>query len=90
MFAELKAIVVRSGMSVDSIAWKAGCHPGTISSWLAGRVEDPRLSTMIAVAGVFGKTIALRDGKVSLVDTPASVAAGAGAREYIGLWRRYQ
>ena len=91
MFAELKGVIVRSGMSRDRIAREAGCHPATLANWLDGRVKDPRLSTLIAVAKVFGKSIVLTEGRVRLVDTPASVAAKvAGAREYVGLWRRYQ
>jgi transcriptional regulator with XRE-family HTH domain len=91
VFDELKAIMRRSGLGADAIAWKAGCARATIYHWLKGHTSEPSLPILIKVAGVFGRSIELNNGKLRLVDTPASVAEKmAGAREFIGLWRRYQ
>lgn len=92
VFDELRRIIVRSGMAPDKLASKAKCHPRTIANWLDGTVGEPHLETLIAVAKVFGKTIALTDGEARIVpDTPASVAAKLNrAREFVGYWRRYQ
>lgn len=92
VFDELRRIIVRSGMTPDTIAWRAGCHRVTVRAWLAGRVTEPHLPTLLKVAKVFGKTIELTDGEARIVpDTPASVAAKLNrAREFVGYWRRYQ
>lgn len=91
VFDELRRIIVRSGMTPDTIAWRAGCHRVTVRAWLAGRVTEPHLPTLLKVAKVFGKTIELADGDLRMVDPPASVAAKAlRAHEYVGYWRRWQ
>jgi transcriptional regulator with XRE-family HTH domain len=91
VFAELKRIIVRSGMSLNDIAEAGFVSRATIDNWLDGRVKEPQLACLLRVAKVFGKSIQLSDGELRVVDTPESVAAKmAGAREFIGLWRRYQ
>lgn len=90
VFGELKRVIMRSGMSSWNVANKAGCSEQTIKNWLTGR-HAPSLRMLIKVAAVFGKSIELTDGETRMVDTPASVAAKMSrAREFIGLWRRYQ
>lgn len=91
VFADVKRMIARSGMSAWNVANKAGCSEQTIHNWLSGRVTEPHLPTLIRVAQVFGKSVELANGDIRMVDTPATVAAKAGrAREFIGLWRRYQ
>jgi DNA-binding XRE family transcriptional regulator len=94
MFEELTGLIRRSGMSYWNVANKAGCPERTIHNWMTGRVTEPRLSTAIKVAALFGKTITLADGELRLEpipDTPASVAAKMQrAHEFVGYWRRWQ
>jgi DNA-binding XRE family transcriptional regulator len=95
VFDELKGLIIRSGMSAWNVANKAGCTERTIHNWLTGRVKEPRLSTALAVAKLFGKAIMLTDGKAQIVDampdTPATVAMKMQrAHEFVGYWRRWQ
>jgi transcriptional regulator with XRE-family HTH domain len=99
VFVAVKRLISRSGMSAWNVAHKAGCSEATINNWLSGRVTEPHLPTLLAVAKVFGKTIELSDGEARLKpagpdfrpDTPASVAAKLNqAREFVGYWRRWQ
>ena len=91
VFDELKLVIRRSGMGAEAIGWKAGCSATTIHHWLAGDVKEPNVATLVKVAKVFGRSIELADGELRLVDTPASVTAKmAGARQFVGLWRRWQ
>jgi transcriptional regulator with XRE-family HTH domain len=77
VFAQLKRIIIRSGMSEESIAAKAQCHPLTIKNWLAGKTREPSLELFVRVAAVFGKRLELFGGEVRLMDTPATVAVKA-------------
>jgi transcriptional regulator with XRE-family HTH domain len=100
VFVAVKRLIGRSGMSAWNVANKAGCSEQTIRNWLTGRVTEPHLPTLLAVAAVFGKSITLTtDGELRLApagpdfrpDTPASVAAKMNrAHEFVGLWRRWQ
>lgn len=91
VFDELKVMIRRSGMAPAALAWRVGCSGQTIKCWLDGRTREPSLPLLIKAAGIFGRSIELTNGKLRMVDTPESVAAKmAGAREFIGLWRRYQ
>jgi DNA-binding XRE family transcriptional regulator len=91
MLEELKGLIRRSGMSAWNVANKAGCTERTIRNWMTGRVKEPRLSTAIAVAALFGKSVELTDGELRIVDTPASVGEKMRrANEFVGLWRRWQ
>jgi hypothetical protein len=92
VFVAVKRLIGRSGMSAWNVAHKAGCSEATIHSWLAGRVTEPHLPTLIKVAAVFGKAIELSDGEARIVaDTPASVAAKMQrAHDFVGYWRRWQ
>jgi transcriptional regulator with XRE-family HTH domain len=92
VFVAVKRLISRSGMSAWNVAHKAGCSEATINNWLSGRVTEPHLPTLLAVAKVFGKTIELADGEARIVpDTPASVAAKMQqARDFVGYWRRWQ
>ena len=92
VFVELKQIIASSGMTTYDIAWKAGLTRQTIKLWMDGKTRSPDLASLVAVAKVFGRHVELADGVVHLVaDTPATVAAKMSrAREFIGLWRRYQ
>ena len=94
VFVAVKKLINRSGMSAWNVAHKAGCSEATINNWLSGRVTEPHLPTLLAVAKVFGKTIELADGELRLEpipDTPESVAAKLNqAREFVGYWRRWQ
>jgi DNA-binding XRE family transcriptional regulator len=94
VFVAVKRLIVRSGMSYWNVAHKAGCSEATIYNWMTGRVTEPHLPTLIKVAGVFGKTIELRN-ELQIVDampdTPASVAMKMQrAREFVGYWRKWQ
>lgn len=91
VFADVKRLIARSGMSSWNVANKAGCSERTINNWLTGRVVEPHLPTLIRVAAVFGKSVELANGDIRMVDTPATVAAKMDrAREFVGLWRRWQ
>ena len=75
VFVAVKRLISRSGMSAWNVAHKAGCSEATINNWLTGRVTEPHLPTLLAVAKVFGKAVELVDGEARIVpDTPASVA----------------
>lgn len=89
VFSDVKRLIARSGMSAWNVANKAGCSEATINNWLTGRVTEPHLPTLLKVAKVFGKSVELSDGDIRMVDMPATVAANP-AREFVGLWRRYQ
>jgi DNA-binding XRE family transcriptional regulator len=93
VFVAVKRLIGRSGMSAWNVAHKAGCSEATINNWMSGRVTEPHLPTLLAVAKVFGKTVELVDGEARIVvpDTPASVAIKAQqARDFVGYWRRWQ
>lgn len=91
VFVAVKRLIGRSGMSAWNVAHKAGCSEGTINNWMSGRVTEPHLPTLLAVAKVFGKSVELVDGEARIVDTPASVAAKLNqARDFVGYWRRWQ
>jgi transcriptional regulator with XRE-family HTH domain len=92
VFVAVKRLISRSGMSAWNVAHKAGCSEATINNWMSGRVTEPHLPTLLAVAKVFGKTVELADGEARIVpDTPASVAAKMQqARDFVGYWRRWQ
>lgn len=94
VFQAVKRLISRSGMSVDQVAFRSGVTAQTIHNWLEGRVDEARVDNLLKVAAMFGKTIELTGGELRLApipDTPTSVAAKmAGAREFVGLWRRYQ
>ena len=92
VFVAVKRLISRSGMSAWNVAHKAGCSEATINNWMSGRVTEPHLPTLLAVAKVFGKSVELVDGEARLVpDTPASVAAKLNqARDFVGYWRRWQ
>lgn len=91
LFAELKRAIRHSGMTPYALAARAGTTPQTINNWLEGRVKQPELANLVAVAKVLGYAVELTDGGARLVDTPATVAAKMSrAREFVGLWRRYQ
>jgi transcriptional regulator with XRE-family HTH domain len=92
VFVAVKKLISRSGMSYWNVSHKAGCSEATIYNWMTGRVTEPHLGTLLAVAAVFGKSIELTDGEARIVpDTPASVAAKLNqAREFVGYWRRWQ
>lgn len=51
---ELIGIIKNSGMKVNALAEKAGVAPATIGKWLDGTTLHPRISTLSAVARVFG------------------------------------
>lgn len=88
---ELKKAIIRSGMTFDQIAAAGDVCRATIDNWMDGRVKEPQLGSLIRVAKALGKSIELTDGELRIVDTPASVAAKASqAREFVGLWRRWQ
>jgi transcriptional regulator with XRE-family HTH domain len=94
VFQAVKRLISRSGMSAFNVAHKAGCHEATIHNWMTGRVTEPHLPTLLAVAKVFGKTVTLTGGELRLEpipDTPESVAAKMNqARDFVGYWRRWQ
>lgn len=95
LFIRLKRAIRRSGLSPYAIATRSSLSPQTIKNWLEDRVREPSVGSMLAVAKVLGLTVELVDGEPRLVepipDTPATVAAKmARAREFVGLWRRYQ
>lgn len=92
VFIAVKRLIGRSGMSAWNVAHKAGCSEATINNWMSGRVTEPHLPTLLAVAKVFGKSVELVDGEARLVpDTPASVAIKAQqAHDFVGYWRRWQ
>ena len=90
VFVAVKKLINRSGMSAWNVAHKAGCSEATIYNWMTGRVTEPHLPTLLAVAKVFGKSVELADGEARLVpDTPAWVEKSQ-AREFVGYWRRWQ
>jgi hypothetical protein len=98
VFVAVKRLIGRSGMSAWNVAHKAGCSEATINNWLTGRVTEPHLPTLLAVAKVFGKSVTLTDGELRLIpgavpgaamiDTPESVAAKMERAR--GYWRRWQ
>jgi DNA-binding XRE family transcriptional regulator len=87
VFVAVKHLISRSGMSAWNVAHKAGCSEATINNWLAGRVTEPHLPTLIKVARIFGKAIELTDGEAQLVDASAIRARD---HEFVGYWRRWQ
>ena len=95
VFVAVKRLIGRSGMSAWNVAHKAGCSEATINNWLSGRVTEPHLPTLLAVAKVFGKSIVLTADEPQIVDampdTPATVAMKMSrARDFVGYWRRWQ
>ena len=66
VFVAVKRLISRSGMSAWNVAHKAGCSEATINNWLAGRVTEPHLPTLIKVARIFGKSIELTDGEAQI------------------------
>ena len=54
VFVAVKRLIGRSGMSAWNVAHKAGCSEATIYNWMTGRVTEPHLPTLLAVAKVFG------------------------------------
>jgi DNA-binding XRE family transcriptional regulator len=84
VFNELKRIIIRSGMSAWNVAHKAGCSEATINNWMTGRVTEPHLPTLLAVAKVFGKSVELIDGELRIAPEASK------PREFVGYWRRYQ
>jgi len=59
VFDELKTLVRNSGLPVAYIAYRAGVAKPTLRQWLYGRVEFPRIDTMLKVAAVLGQHIEL-------------------------------
>jgi transcriptional regulator with XRE-family HTH domain len=91
VFVAVKRLISRSGMSAWNVAHKAGCSEATINNWLAGRVTEPHLPTLIKVARIFGKSIELTDGEAQIVDAlPSASAIRARDHEFVGYWRRWQ
>lgn len=56
---DLLTVIKNSGMKVNALADKAGVAPTTIGKWLDGTTLHPRISTLSAVARVFGYKLEL-------------------------------
>jgi transcriptional regulator with XRE-family HTH domain len=94
LLAEVVAAIDRSGLANETIAARSGVHATTLSHWRTGYVKAPRIDTLEKVAGALGYRITMIEGVFKLAprfDTAATVAAKAQhAREFVGLWRKYQ
>lgn len=56
---DLIGLIKNSGMKMNALAGKAGVSPTTIGKWLDGTTLHPRISTISAVARVFGYKLQL-------------------------------
>ena len=56
---DLIGLIKNSGMKMNALADKAGVAPTTIGKWLDGTTLHPRISTLSAVARVFGYKLQL-------------------------------
>ena len=66
VFEQLKHQIDRardSGTSLQTLARQAGLCNSTLYEWLDGKINAPRLATMIRVAQALGKPIEFSDGK---------------------------
>jgi len=85
-FADLKREIVRSPMSVETIAARAGVAPSTIYFWLRGATRNPSVDAMDKVARALGKKITFVDGAFAL-EPLMTVRETQRARARTALWR---
>ncbi|KVN91202.1 LexA family protein [Burkholderia ubonensis] len=57
MVARIRALMQRQGLSDADLARKTGVSPATLSRVLSMATEDPRISTVMAIADALGTTV---------------------------------
>ncbi|KVV39634.1 phage repressor [Burkholderia ubonensis] len=57
MVARIRALMQRQGLSDADLARKTGVSPATLSRVLSMATEDPRISTVMALADALGTTV---------------------------------
>jgi transcriptional regulator with XRE-family HTH domain len=86
VFATLRTEIIRSKLSVGTIAQRAECSPRTIALWLDGAIKSPRITTLAAVARALDKRLVIDDGAVAVEEmSPPPPARPRRAR--MALWR---
>ena len=57
MVERIRALMRQQGMNDADLARKTGVSPGTLSRVLSMETEDPRISTILAIADALGSTV---------------------------------